>query len=116
MAPKDHKRKAEAADSTEPAKMTRTALGKAAAVPSTPAAAKAPGAARRRGGGGGGASAGGAGAGVSQLRTRPERGATPPDVVVAWILRAAEAVRKDGYPEAAERMRLCIEAYPELSE
>ena len=42
--------------------------------------------------------------------------AAPPEHVVAWIVRCAEAVKQDGYPEAASSILASVETYEDLSE
>jgi hypothetical protein len=49
-------------------------------------------------------------------KPKPEQNAAPPEHVVAWIVRCAEAVKQDGYPEAASSILASVETYEDLSE
>ena len=49
-------------------------------------------------------------------KNKPAPDAVPADHVVAWIVRCAEAVKRDGCPEAATAILASIDTYAELSE
>ena len=55
-------------------------------------------------------------ASLHKPKPKPEQNAAPPEHVVAWIVRCAEAVKRDGYAEDAAAILASVDTYEELIE